>query len=160
MKTKRVLALDPSSVETGYAIISNHNGDLKCEQYGSIEIPKSHELGRRLHNTRERINGLILMNKPDVVVCEDQFGGKNQKTLMTLREIVGVIRQVCYEHGITEDDFHMYAPSTIKKSVTGHGKSAKDRVKKKVEERFNLPDIDNDNITDAIGVGITYFDLN
>lgn len=156
-KRQRILALDPSSTETGYACMNNLQGEVMVDNYGSIKATGSHDLGRRLSTIRESVEGLISRNRPDVVVCEDQHGGVNQKTLMTLREVVGVIRVLTYDYGA---DFVMYAPSTIKKEIAGHGRASKKRVKENISKMLEIEeDIENDNITDALSVGATYFSL-
>ena len=153
----KVLSFDPSSVDTGWAILEEKNTErgIKLIKSGSIKPDKSLDLGKRLLVLRKQITDVVKANYPiDVIVCEDQFSGKNAKTLMVLREFTAIIRLVATEN---ELPFFLYPPATVKKAVTDNGKASKADVQKTVLEKYDPEEADNTNITDAIAVGLTHY---
>ena len=98
------------------------------------------------------IKDLIRAHNPTTIICEDQYGGKNTKTLMALREVTGVARLAAAEFNI---DFYLIQATSIKKSVTGDGRASKDKVRNAINEKYQLQ-ITNDNISDAIAAGVAH----
>ncbi len=148
-----VLAFDPGSIEAGYAVLKK-DSDISLITYGPISIPRSLDLGKRLKTTYKYVKDLIRVYQPNAIACEDQFSGKNVKTLMTLREITAILRLVSSEEGLP---FYLYHPNTVKKQSVGDGKASKDKVMTEIKERFSIKETISNDISDAIAVGITFF---
>lgn len=143
-----ILSIDPGTRHTGYAILEGE----ELKKYGCIEPKSSLELGDRLMTISKYIKDLIRAHNPTTIICEDQYGGKNTKTLMALREVTGVARLAAAEFNI---DFYLIQATSIKKSVTGDGRASKDKVRNAINEKYQLQ-ITNDNISDAIAAGVAH----
>jgi Holliday junction resolvasome RuvABC endonuclease subunit len=98
---KRILALDGALNHTGWAVLD----DLGGTGFGGIKIIK-HDifkpkatipLGSKLVYNRQEIMKLVKVFKPDVVVCEDVFVGKNAKTSAKLNHAKGVLIMTVFE---------------------------------------------------------------
>jgi Holliday junction resolvasome RuvABC endonuclease subunit len=90
-----ILALDISSIKTGYAIICD--GHIIRDGYGFIEPNPKKEFGERLVYFSNKVNSLINEYKPDVVVVEDIFKGRNIKTFKSLASFRGVAIHTIYK---------------------------------------------------------------
>lgn len=78
--------------------------------------------------------------------------GKNTRTL----ETIGIQKLIAEQLNIS---YQEYAPTTIKKRITGNGKASKDEVIEKVQDKFNFI-TKNTHIADAIAVAYTDILLN
>ncbi len=143
-----VLSIDPGTRFTGYAVIDGE----ELRTYGCIEPQTSLDLGQRLVTISKYIRDLIRSYQPDIIVCEDQHGGKNTKTLMSLREVTGIVRLAAAEYNT---EFKLIHATSIKKSVTGDGRASKDKVRDTVNGKYSVS-ITNDNISDAIAAGVAH----
>jgi len=147
-----IIGIDPGSITTGYSIF-NANGELIS--HGAINLSVNSDLGERLIAVNKFVKDMIKSQLPSAISCENQYSGVNVQSLLTLREIVASIRMAAAEYGV---DFFLFAPTTVKKTVTGSGKSNKDEVAEEVIKLFNLDpnEMTDRNVTDAIAIGLTY----
>lgn len=92
---KVVLALDVSSSSTGYAVLRSGRWNKSSVSYGLIKPPKGVvPLGQKLVYLRDEIQKLLRRVKPDVVVIEDVFSGRNVSTMKLLARFNGVAIEV------------------------------------------------------------------
>lgn len=116
----------------------------------SIATNSKEEYGDRLHTQRNFMEELIHKFPPYEVAIEKGFTMHNTST------------QVIYRiHGVTQELFHeypqfYYAPTTVKKIITGNGKANKELVQTYILKKY--PDIEfkNEDQSDATGVAITH----
>jgi Holliday junction resolvasome RuvABC endonuclease subunit len=87
---KVVLALDVSSRSTGFAVLRQGRWNKSSVSYGLLKIPSTEPLGQRLVTFRDQIQKLLRTVKPDVVVIEDVFSGRNVSTMKLLARFNGV----------------------------------------------------------------------
>lgn len=146
--TKYLYGLDLSMSNTGIAIF---NIDT-CEpiHITSIKTNDKKEYGDRLHVQREYMENLIDKYPPYEIAIEQGFTMHNKST------------QVIYRvHGIAQELFHeypqfYYAPTTVKKLISGNGRASKEVVQDSILKRY--PDIkfDNEDQSDAVGVACSH----
>lgn len=106
--------------------------------------------GERLHTQREYIKKLIKKYPPCEVAIEKGFTRFNSATQVIYR-VVGIFNEILHEY-----EQYYYAPTTVKKNITGNGKSSKELLMEKILEKY--PDINfkNTDESDAFAVGISH----
>lgn len=116
----------------------------------SIETNPKQEHGKRLHTQREFIRELIDEYPPYEVAIEKGFTRFNNATQVIFR-VVGIFNEVLHKY----PQFY-YAPTTVKKIITGNGQAKKELLIDAILKRY--PDIKfaNTDESDSFGVGITH----
>ena len=146
-----LLALDQSSLITGYAIFEN--GNLK--DWGKISISASLEVGDRLVEIRNKISELIDKNSIEEVAFEDiqlqNNVGNNVATYKVLAEVFGVITELLHEKGIK---YQVVASSSWKSTLKIKGNTRAQQKKNAQEyvlQNYNIKAIQD--TCDAICIG-------
>ena len=114
----------------------------------SIKTNDKQTHGERLHVQREFIKELIKKYPPYEVAIEKGFTRFNAATQIIFR-VVGVFNEVLHEC----EQFY-YAPTTVKKSITGNGQSKKDVVQNAILKKYSNIKFENEDQSDAYSVGI------
>lgn len=156
-----LLSLDASVVSTGYAIFDED----KLIKYGKIITNKKdfETEDLRLNYICDEIEQLIIEYEIDELVCEDQFTSVNSKTILILRKLIGGIMRTANEFDI---NVQYYFPNEWRK-ILGINKGTGNDKKKKCYDyliKNNIIDFEfipknkdkNDDICDAIGIGLAY----
>lgn len=145
-----IVAVDPASYKTGYAIYRGNNDFA----YGEIVLPKL-SLPLRLKIFYERFFDLALKTQPKVIVSEDQFVHRNLDTFKTISAVKDVIILIA---GQLDAEFIAYAPQHVKKVLTGKGIADKKDVLNMVKQIFKIPPQKKltDNEADALAILYTY----
>lgn len=91
---KVVLALDVSSSSTGFAVLRSGRWNKSSTSYGLIKPPAGVPLGQKLVFVRDEIQKLLRKIKPNTVVIEDVFSGRNVSTMKLLARFNGVAIEV------------------------------------------------------------------
>jgi Holliday junction resolvasome RuvABC endonuclease subunit len=143
-----VVALDLSLSNTGVAIF-----DEKGIPFYAFSIPTNskHSHGVRLKTIADRFYEVKNKYNISVVVLEQGFARWNIST-QTLYKVHGVANYIFY-------DFEQiyYAPSSVKKIVSGCGKTDKGGIMKIVRANFPFLELKNEDESDAVSVGMAYF---
>jgi len=154
-----VLALDLSISSTGVCIV-NENLDLIF--YTTIKTKSNLSEPNRLFNIYNSVEELIKKYKPEVIVFEDVFVGPNKKTAILLSRLSGLVIGLTFKMDLS---YKIITTMQMKKFILGDLKKSKNRnlkeeMRLKIIEIFNLPVNTNNDITDSIGLGLTYFKNN
>jgi crossover junction endodeoxyribonuclease RuvC len=148
----RILGIDPGIADTGWGVIENNKGKLKCLAYGSIKTSSKKELPERLVELNQELNNIIKEYKPKIVGVEELFFCKNVKTALTVGHARGVILLTLKQNKLNP---HEYTPLQIKQAVTSYGKADKGQVQGMVKVMLNLKEIPKpDDAADALAVAI------
>jgi len=132
---------------TGFCIF---NEDMNPVLIDSIPTKKSQSHGKRLKVIAIKMAELKTNYPTKTIVIERGFSRFNMAT------------QVIYRvHGVTNLIFHdceqiYYPPKTVKEAILG-GNATKKQVQEEIKKRY--PDLvfKNDDESDSVAVGITYF---
>ena len=89
-----MLALDVSSSSTGYAVLRGGRWNKSSVSYGLVQIPSNLPLGERLALFRDELQRILRAVKPNIVVIEDVFSGRNVATMKLLARFNGVAIEV------------------------------------------------------------------
>ncbi len=159
----KILGIDPGFERLGIAVIEKNHGNKKPfdktqgrEQVLHSECFKTSaklEFPERLFLIGEKIEKIIKKYKPEVLSIETLFFTTNQKTVMHVAEVRGVVIYECKKAGLK---IFEASPPQIKIATTGYGKANKEQIMKMVKI---LVDIDNtkksDDELDAIAIALT-----
>ncbi|MEA3498582.1 MAG: crossover junction endodeoxyribonuclease RuvC [Campylobacterota bacterium] len=151
----KVLAIDPGTINCGYAILDVNNKVKKPKlvEAGLIKI-KSRVLQEQIMELVEAIDLILKNHTIDEVAIEDIFFAHNPKSVIKLAQFRGALSlKVLLEIG----NFSEYTPLQVKKAVTGNGKATKEQVSFMIRRLLNIKkEIKPLDITDAIAVGLTH----
>lgn len=155
-----VLAFDLSKSNTGYAVFKVRPSEKDfMNKFKIIELDSINTEWMTKSSHPEKLehiaNSVIdILNKydPATVAFEDGFVQHNIATRMIF-EVRGVVRYITRGR-----DEYFYAPQSVKKEVCGTAKGKKKHhVRKEVSEIYPKLEIKNNDESDAMAVGITYF---
>ena len=152
-----ILGIDPGFERLGVAILEKNKGDKKEKVLFSecFHTSSKIEFSERLNLIGKEIKKIIKKFKPEILSIETLFLNTNQKTVMHVAEVRGV---VIYEASLLNLKIFEASPPQIKIATTGYGKANKEQVMKMVKILVN---IDNnkksDDELDAIAVALTAF---
>jgi len=156
-----ILALDSGIEKTGYAVFEKKpsgNTDFKYITSGMIHTAKTKTTEQRLLQIYQELSKLITTFKPDVMVIEQLFFFKNQKTAIRVAQSQGVVMLLAAEKKIKAE---FLTPLQIKSIVTGYGQSDKKSVQKMLQLTLHLDkELKQDDQADAIACGLAYCYLN
>jgi crossover junction endodeoxyribonuclease RuvC len=124
----QVLGIDPGTAITGYGVVRHVSGArpgpalVEC---GAIRTEAHTPLCARLSTIFDGVEALVVRHRPDLLVVEDIFYGRNVRTTVVLGHVRGVILLAGHRGGIP---VHEMPPATIKKAVVGTGSATKEQV--------------------------------
>lgn len=146
-----ILGIDPGLAETGWGIIrmanskwqiansgkkkSKRNNGLKLVGYGCIKTPVGHDLSRRLLILKNELQKVIIEHKPDCLVLEQLFFGRNAKTAMIVGLARGVLMVTSAEQNVPVFE---YQGLRVKLNLSGNGHSSKSQMQKVVKKILRL----------------------
>ncbi len=155
-----ILGIDPGTATTGYGLIEIGKQEIMVKSWGLIETDKNGFKEHRLEKIYEETTALIKLHKPDCFVIEKVFFATNAKTAIAVGQAQGVMLLAAGKCGI---EIFEYAPGTIKKVITGSGKSNKkevqihvrkilgNKVKSQKHKKTHF-----DNAADALAIALTH----
>jgi len=127
-KNSRILAIDPGTRLMGVAFLDK--GQLIY--HGVKLIKKGRSPNDNLQFARRIILRLIKDFKPNLVVVENAFFARNRKAYL-LNVLIDEIKAIARRKKLR---LVSYAPSTLKKFITGNGWASKDGVARVVVSKY------------------------
>jgi len=132
----RVLGIDCGTQCTGYGVVESDGHDrLTCVSFGGVKLSSREPLGNRLAALFDRLSAIIGEHRPDRVAIEEVFYAVNVKSALKLGQVRGVAMLAASSQRI---EIAEYAPLTIKCSVVGYGRAAKEQVQLMVARMLRL----------------------
>ena len=151
----RVCSIDPGYSRLGVAVLEKNKGREVLLFSDCITTPKSKLFEERLVLIGDKINNILDTYTPNAIAVETLFLTKNQKTVMYVAGVLGVIAYIAAQRKIP---LYEYSPPQIKVAVTGYGKSDKEQVTSMVKRLIPISKKKAlDDEYDAIAVGLTCF---
>ena len=155
----RILGIDPGYERLGVAILERTT-EARPQRYKEkvifsecFKTSAKLDFNERLKLIGEEVKKVIKKYKPEILAIETLFLTTNQKTVMHVAEVRGV---VIYEASCAGLKVFEASPPQIKIATTGYGKANKEQVMKMVKI---LVEIDNskksDDELDAIAIALT-----
>lgn len=149
----RILGIDPGTHATGFGVIDWRDGRVRHVCHGVVRTKASDPLWERLRTIHRRIADTAVEHRPDALAIESCFVSKNVQTALKLGHTRGVVILACLEVGA---DIHEYAPSEVKKAVTGTGRADKNQVAQMVRTILGLSKAPPSDASDALAVAICH----
>ena len=131
----KILGIDPGLVSMGWAFIDTEGGNIDWTS-GEIKPRQQDATTLRLAFILDELKKGIELRKPQLIAMEAGFvGGWNNATLGTAYARGTVLCAA----GIAKVELLQFAPSSIKKSLTGHGNASKEQVAHAVKSFLGDP---------------------
>ena len=144
------LGIDPGTTRIGYGVVRQSENRLSCIDYGILKIGSDKLAGFK--DAEKELGKLIIKHKPDQVGIEKLFFFKNQKTVMSVSEMRGVLLLTLAKHGITIQEL---TPLQVKQSISAYGRAEKGQMQRMVQLLLGLKDpIRPDDAADALAIAI------
>jgi len=150
----KILGIDPGFERIGIAILEKEkNSKEKLLFSECFKTASSLCFSERLFLIGKKINQIIKKHKPGFLAIETLFLNTNQKTVMRVAEVRGV---VIYEAQKANLKIFEASPPQIKMAITGYGKADKKQIIKMIH--LLLPEVKekkSDDELDAIAIALT-----
>ena len=149
----RLLGLDPGLRHTGWGIINSKDNKISWVASGNISPKISLSLSDRLKEIHQGLDSIVKKYKPSVAAIEEVFVNMNGQSTLKLGMARGTAIAAC---SINEMPVYEYAPTRVKQSVTGSGRSKKDQVASMVNILLPGCEIKSEDESDALAVAICH----
>tara|TARA_B110000196_G_scaffold100070_1_gene86931 strand:- start:572 stop:1069 length:498 start_codon:yes stop_codon:yes gene_type:complete len=149
----RLLGLDPGLRHTGWGIINSKDNKISWVASGNISPKISLSLSERLKEIHQGLDSIVKKYKPSVAAIEEVFVNMNGQSTLKLGMARGAAITAC---SINEMPVYEYAPTRVKQSVTGSGRSKKDQVASMVNILLPGCEIKSEDESDALAVAICH----
>ncbi len=149
----RLLGLDPGLRHTGWGVINTKDDKISWIASGNVSPKNSLSLSERLKEIHNQLNEIINKFKPSAAAVEEVFVNMNGQSTLKLGMARGTAITAC---SINELQIFEYAPTRVKKSLTGSGSAKKDQVKSMVKLLLPGCKIKSEDESDALAVAICH----
>jgi Holliday junction resolvasome RuvABC endonuclease subunit len=160
-KNTRVLALDPGTRETGYAVLTSQY-DLIT--WGVKTFRRRKEPHKLLFEAKEAIKKIIEAERPDVLIIERPFRGR-WRSISHLNVLVEELDALAKKEKLKVCKF---SPLTVKKILCGNGRATKRQLARVIVKDY-FPSLKRyyrykrkfskrhwGHAFDAVALGLTY----
>ena len=149
----RLLGLDPGLRHTGWGIINSKDNKISWVASGNISPKISLSLSERLKEIHQGLNSIVKKYNPSIAAIEEVFVNINGQSTLKLGMARGAAITAC---SINEMSVYEYAPTRVKQSVTGSGRSKKNQVASMVNILLPGCEINSEDESDALAVAICH----
>jgi crossover junction endodeoxyribonuclease RuvC len=150
----RVLGIDPGFGRCGIAVMDDSFGSPTLLFSTCIETKASVPFSKRMLEIANEIHRILQEFRPDEIALEEVFFSRNQKTVIHVAEIRGMILYLAAKRSTPISE---YNPGRVKISVTGDGRADKEQVKQMVRRILRMDGKERlDDEYDAIALSIAH----
>lgn len=153
----RILGIDPGTRVTGYGIIEKAGNRLIHVDNGGIFTRADMELADRLKLIYDGLCQVIKEYAPAAVAVEQIFLAKNALSALKLGHARGTALLSGVNHGLPVFE---YSALQVKSAVVGYGKAEKIQVQQMVKTLLKLPELAQEDASDALAVAICHAHTN
>ncbi len=149
-----IMGVDPGSVKTGYGILKRHrDGSFSAIASGVIRTKSGSPLPERLIKIYDELLSVIERYHPAAIAVEEVFVKDHPRSALVLGHARGVALLAAQHSG---SSIHEYAPTEVKKSVTGSGRASKGQVARMAVRLLGLSKIPAEDAADALCVAMCH----
>lgn len=148
----RILGIDPGSRVTGFGVIEADAAGARYVASGCVRLGDG-ELGGRLRELYLSLETLTHQYQPGEVAIERVFVQINAASALKLGHARGVALCVLAMKNLPVFE---YSPTTIKKTVAGGGRAAKEQIQLMVQQRLKLAGIPQADAADALAIALCH----
>ena len=149
----RVLGIDPGSRITGYGIIDKVGNRLVHVDNGAIFTDSQKDFPMRLQRIFRGLTEVIEQYHPDAVAVENIFFATNVQSALKLGQARGAAIVAGVNAGLP---VYEYTALQVKQAVVGHGRADKQQVQKMLKVLLNLPEIAQEDASDALATAVCH----
>jgi crossover junction endodeoxyribonuclease RuvC len=149
----RVLGIDPGSRITGYGIIDKEGNRLVHVDNGAIFTDSHRDFPMRLQRIYRGLTEIIAQYRPDAVAVENIFFATNVQSALKLGQARGAAIVAGVNAGLPVFE---YTALQVKQAVVGHGRADKQQVQKMLKVLLNLPEIAQEDASDALATAVCH----
>ncbi|KYG63059.1 Holliday junction resolvase [Bdellovibrio bacteriovorus] len=144
-----ILGVDPGSRITGFGILRVDRDRIEHISHGVILLDAEQGFAGRMKELGSAFREVMAKYKPQQVVIEKIFLGKNADSAFKLGHARGVIM---YEAGLGDSEVFEYATRVVKKGVTGNGGASKEDVQAVLKAILKIQAINRIDASDALAM--------
>lgn len=147
-----ILAVDPSVVSAGFAVIEFSGGRIVLLDCGLVKMSSSQGLPERIAYLHDFFESKVGAWKITDLTLETPFMGKNVQNFLKLGYVRGILYLISHKSNLR---LHEFSPREIKQALTGFGGADKEqlaRVVMRLFPGFVMPE--RFDVTDAIALGL------
>ena len=148
-----ILGIDPGSRITGYGLVSKQGNRLVHIDNGAIFTQSAKEFPQRLELIFRGLSDIIAEYRPHAVAVENVFLAKNAQSALKLGQARGAAIVAAVNLGLA---VHEYTALQVKQAVVGNGRAEKVQVQHMIRALLNLPEIAQEDASDALAVAICH----
>lgn len=148
-----VLGIDPGSRFAGYGVVQKNGSACSHIDNGVIVLSTKISFANRLGQLFQDIQHIIRKYRPSSLAIEDIFNHKNVKSTLKLGHARGAVLAAAALAGLEVTE---YTPLKVKQAVVGYGAASKDQVQKMVKALLGLPELAEENASDALAVALCH----
>lgn len=149
----RVLGIDPGSRITGYGLVDKQGNRLVHVDNGAIFTDKATDFAGRLKLIFNGLTEIIAEYHPDEVAVENIFFSTNVQSALKLGQARGAAIVAAVHAGLPVAE---YTALQVKQAVVGQGRAEKGQVQKMLKILLGLPEIAQEDASDALAVAICH----
>lgn len=147
-----VLGIDPGLRNTGWGVIEQKSGRMRCMAYGCITTGPADPVPARLAVIHAEMKEIIARYAPDEAAIENVYFSRNVQTAFATGQARGVALLAASTMMVGE-----YGPGEIKMAVVGTGSADKRQVQFMVRSILGLPhEPSPDHAADALAAAICH----
>ena len=153
-----VAGVDPGLASTGYAVLEFTHGKPRLLEGGIVRTSADDALEGRLRSIHDALSEVFSEFRPGVVVVEDLYTDyRVVKTAVLMGHARGAVLLAASANGARVVS---YAPSRVKKAMTGNGLATKEQMQRMVQTTLALKDVPRpDHVADAIALALCHADM-
>lgn len=152
-----ILGIDPGLAHTGWGIVEERRGEVRCRAYGCIETSSGSDLSVRLRHIADGVSAVVERYRPDEASIEGIYFGVNVRSAIPTAHARGAALVACSLCGVAVGE---YTPMQIKQAVVGTGAADKAQVTFMVRRLLHLDhDPRPDHAADALACAICHAHL-
>lgn len=148
-----ILGIDPGSRITGYGLVSKEGNRLIHIDNGAIFTKSATDFPQRLEQIFRGLSAIIQEYRPEVVAVENVFLAKNAQSALKLGQARGAAIVAAVSVGLAVFE---YTALQVKQSVVGSGRAEKVQVQQMIKALLNLPEIAQEDASDALAVAVCH----
>ncbi|MCI0339917.1 MAG: crossover junction endodeoxyribonuclease RuvC [Planctomycetales bacterium] len=150
----RVLGIDPGTIRVGFGVVEAGASTYRAVAFGVVASASTAPLPERLRRIHAGLTRVIARTGPDLVAIEDAFSGINPHAALRIGEGRGVALLCAGEARLP---VFSYAPTEVKRAVTGGGGARKASVARMVAFLLGLPrEPSPEDASDALAVALCH----
>lgn len=152
-----VLGIDPGLANTGWGIVEERGGEVRCRAYGCIQTSPGSGLSVRLRHIADDLAQVVQRYHPSEASIESIYFGVNVRSAIPTAHARGAALVACSLAGVEVGE---YTPMQIKQAVVGTGSAGKNQVTFMVRNLLHLDhDPTPDHAADALACAICHAHL-